>query len=129
MAAALIEVPNFIFVMNICMVTMLISPTIITRNDSGWIAEPRTSTQNAWRKAKVSGEIRGEGIRFEKEVSLYRGEVKEVVFTPEEFPQLVIRNPRLWWPLNKGKQELYDLTLKVEFDGKVSDSISTPLIP
>ena len=44
MAAALIEVPNFIFVMNICMVTMLISPTIITRNDSGWIAEPRTST-------------------------------------------------------------------------------------
>lgn len=89
------------------------------------VAYPDYIPQNVWRKAKVSGEIRGEGIRFEKEVSLYRGEVKEVVFTPEEFPQLVIRNPRLWWPLNKGKQELYDLTLKVEFDGKVSDSIST----
>ena len=58
-------------------------------------------------------------------MKLYRGEGKQGVFTPEEFPQLVIRNPRLWWPLNKGKQELYDLTLKVEFDGKVSDSIST----
>ena len=89
------------------------------------VTYPDYIPQNTWRKAKVSGEIHGEGIRFEKEVSLYRGEVKEVVFTPEEFPQLVIRNPRLWWPLNKGKQELYDLTLKVEFDGRVSDSIST----
>ena len=89
------------------------------------VSYPDYVPQNTWRKARVSGEIRGAGIRFEKEVKLYRGEVKQVVFTPEEFPQLVIRNPRLWWPLNKGKQELYDLTLKVEFDGKVSDSIST----
>lgn len=89
------------------------------------VSYPDYIPQNDWRKAKVVGEIAGEGIRFEKEVSLYRGEVKEVVFTPEEFPQLVIRNPRLWWPLNKGPQELYDLTLKVEYEGKVSDSLST----
>ena len=51
--------------------------------------------------------------------------MKEVVFTPEEFPQLVIRHPRLWWPVHKGPQELYDLSLKVEYEGRVSDSIST----
>ena len=49
------------------------------------VTYPDYIPQNTWRKAKVSGEIRGEGIRFEKEVSLYRGEVKEVVFTPKSF--------------------------------------------
>ena len=84
---------------------------------------PAYIPQNTWRKARVSGEIRGEGIRFEKEVSLYRGEVKEVVFTPEEFPQLVIRNPRLWGPLNKGPQELYDLKeMALLFSSSVSKS-------
>lgn len=89
------------------------------------VTYPDYIPQGRTRRAKVIGEIAGEGIRFEKEVDLYRGEVKEVVFTPEEFPQLVIRNPRLWWPIHKGPQELYDLTLKVEFDGRVSDSLST----
>ncbi|MDU1890101.1 MAG: glycoside hydrolase family 2 [Dysgonomonas sp.] len=76
-------------------------------------------------KATIVGEIKGEGIRFEKEVELFRDEVKEVVFTPEEFPQLIIDNPRLWWPLDKGKQEMYDLTFKVYHKGEVTDSIST----
>lgn len=76
-------------------------------------------------KVKVIGEIKSENITFEKEISLFRGEIREVVFSPEDFPQLTIKNPRLWWPVNKGKPELYDLTLKVEKDGVVSDSIST----
>jgi len=31
-------------------------------------------------------------------VSLVANETKEVTFTPDEFPQLVVKNPRLWWP-------------------------------
>lgn len=89
------------------------------------VHSPDYLPQNRTRRARVSGEIVGEGIRFEKEIELYRGEVKEVVFTPEEFPQLVLRQPRLWWPRNKGPQELYDLRLKVEFDGRVCDSLTT----
>jgi DNA ligase (NAD+) len=46
---------------------------------------------------------------FQKEISLFRGETREIVFTPEEFPQLKIDNPRLWWPLFKGKPDLYEL--------------------
>lgn len=89
------------------------------------VTYPDPLPQGRRQKARIIGEIAGEGIRFEKEVALYRGEVKEVVFTPEEFPQLVIRNPRLWWPVNKGPQELYELKLKVEYAGSVSDSLST----
>ena len=89
------------------------------------VAYPNYLPQNRRQKVKVIGEIKEENIRFEKEVFLFREEVKEVVFTPEEFPQLIINNPRLWWPVNKGNQALYNLSLKTEIDGEVTDSIST----
>lgn len=77
------------------------------------------------RKVKVKGEILGEGIKFEKEVSVMRGLTETVKFTPADFKQLVINNPRLWWPVNKGKQELYTISLKAEINGVVQDSIGT----
>lgn len=76
-------------------------------------------------KCTVKGEILGENITFSKDLNLFRGETKEIRFTPEEFPQLVIKNPRLWWPLFKGKPELYELKLTVTVDGKVSDETKT----
>lgn len=76
-------------------------------------------------KCTVKGEIVGENISFSKEVNLFRGETQEVIFTPEEFPQLTIKNPRLWWPLFKGDPELYELKLTVSVDGKISDEIKT----
>lgn len=89
------------------------------------VAYPNYLPQNRRQKVKVTGEIKEGNIRFEKEVLLFREEVKEVVFTPEEFPQLIINNPRLWWPVNKGAQALYHLTLKTEIDGVITDSIAT----
>lgn len=74
---------------------------------------------------KVVGEIVGENIRFEKKLKLYRGVTKEVIFTPEEYPQLVMKNPRLWWPIHKGEQNLYDVVFKVEQGGVVVDSITS----
>ena len=76
-------------------------------------------------KVKVKGEIVGEGITFEKEVEVLRGLTETVEFRPEDFPQLNINRPRLWWPVNKGPQELYTLSLKAEVRGVVSDSIVT----
>ncbi len=73
-------------------------------------------------KCVVEGEIEGTGIKFSKEVSLIRGEEPVITFKPEEYSQLIIKNPRLWWPKNKGAQELYKLKLAVKVDGKVSDS-------
>lgn len=73
----------------------------------------------------VSGEISGENITFSKKVTLFRGEVREVTFTPEEFPQLIIDKPRLWWPQFKGNPELYEVKLNVSVDGMLSDSVKT----
>ena len=73
----------------------------------------------------VKGEIVGEGITFEKDVLVNRGEQLEVSFTPEEYAQLIIDKPRLWWPVNKGPQNLYKLKLSAFVNGTLSDSVST----
>ncbi|MDR1810088.1 MAG: glycoside hydrolase family 2 [Prevotella sp.] len=84
-------------------------------------ANPTFSNKNI----KIVGYIPEAHITVEKTFSLFRGEVKEFVFTPEEYPQLTIDNPRLWWPIHKGKQELYDIYFKVYADGRLADSISS----
>ena len=83
------------------------------------------STSNRVISCKVKGEIVGENITFEKTFRLMRGEEKTATFSPEEFPQLIINSPKLWWPVNKGPQNLYDLKLTVSVDGKDCDSVKT----
>jgi exo-1,4-beta-D-glucosaminidase len=77
------------------------------------------NTENISVKGLLKGTI--ENIAFTKEVSLNANETKEVTFSPEEFPQLVVKNPRLWWPHTVGPQNLYDLNLTFEIEGQVSD--------
>lgn len=66
--------------------------------------------------ATIVGKI--EDIEFTKDVTLAAGERQEVHFTAEEFSQLHIVNPRLWWPNGYGEPNLYDLDLSVEQSGK-----------
>lgn len=84
-----------------------------------------SSNSNKPVDCKVKGEILGEGIVFEKSVRLLRGEEKQLTFSPTEFSQLIIQNPRLWWPLNKGPQNLYELKLTATVGGVACDSVST----
>jgi exo-1,4-beta-D-glucosaminidase len=74
--------------------------------------------------APVKGWLKGsiENIQFAKEIELGANETKEITFTPEEFSQLVVANPRLWWPHTVGPQNLYDLNLNFEAGGEVSDT-------
>jgi hypothetical protein len=69
----------------------------------------------------LAGEI--ESVVFSRQLTLDPGEKRLVIFTPSEFPQLIIQHPRLWWPNGYGKQELYHLKLKaIESNNLVSDS-------
>jgi len=72
----------------------------------------------------IKGILKGviENISFSQEVMLGAGETKLVSFLPENFPQLVIANPRLWWPHTVGPQNLYDLNLSFVASGKKMDS-------
>jgi exo-1,4-beta-D-glucosaminidase len=71
----------------------------------------------------VKGTLKGqiEKTEFSQEVELGPGEAKDVAFTPEQFPQLNLDHPRLWWPAQMGKPERYSLSLEFNLDGKISD--------
>ena len=75
----------------------------------------------------VKGTLKGliEKTVFSQEVELGPGESKDVTFTPEQFPQLNIDHPRLWWPSQMGKPERYSLSLEFSLAGKISDHSET----
>ena len=71
----------------------------------------------------VKGTLKGriESVEFSEDVELAPGESKDVAFEPEKIPQLNFSNPRLWWPAQMGKPELYPLHLEFQVDGQTSD--------
>lgn len=83
----------------------------------------RTELTNASDHA-VDAVLKGriEDRTFEQPVHFAPRETRVVRFTPAKFQSLIIANPRLWWPAQVGKQELYPLDLTVEVEGQVSDS-------
>jgi exo-1,4-beta-D-glucosaminidase len=60
-------------------------------------------------------------IEVSRGVELAGKESKLVTLAPEQFPQLHISRPRLWWPAQLGAQNLYDLHMEFESGGEVSD--------
>lgn len=86
------------------------------------------NVKNASNKSQngvLTGLIKENKVTFSKRVTLAPNETQQVVFTPEEFKQLQLANPKLWWPINKGNQNLYNLELKFEIANKVSHSVNT----
>jgi exo-1,4-beta-D-glucosaminidase len=63
-------------------------------------------------------------IRFEQPVELAPHEDRTVVFTPEQFPQLRIRDPRPWWPRQMGEPHLERLTISFSVKGQTTDEQS-----
>lgn len=64
-------------------------------------------------------------ISLQQNVTLAANETRTVTFAPADHPKLVINNPRLWWPFNKGDQPLYNLTTSFTQNGAVSDELKT----
>jgi hypothetical protein len=78
------------------------------------------NNSNKIQTVTFSGQI--ENQAFSKKVVIQPMEFKEVVFSPSEFPQLNLKNPRLWWPNGYGHAELYYLNLQVKSEnGNISD--------
>jgi len=67
-----------------------------------------------------------ENVRISQKITLGAGESKTVTFTPEQYRELRLAHPRLWWPYQMGSPEMYRARLQVEVDGRVSDSATVP---
>lgn len=72
----------------------------------------------------VTGVLEGKigSISFSQEVSMSSYEKKVITFSPADFHQLVIKNPRLWWTHDFGKPELYSLRLEFRSNDLITDS-------
>ena len=64
------------------------------------------------------------GASFTQPVDLAPHEEKTVVFAPDAFPVLRVRNPRLWWPNQMGDPQLERLTMRFTVNGVTSDEQS-----
>jgi len=72
---------------------------------------------------KVTLNVQIENIEISKTIDLIPYELRTITFSSREFPQLNIKNPRLWWPNGYGRPEMYQLKLQANLDGAlVSDN-------
>ncbi|MGA2807778.1 MAG: sugar-binding domain-containing protein [Terracidiphilus sp.] len=84
-------------------------------------AELHNATDRAV-KGIASGEAAG--VRFEQPVELAPNEDRTIVFTPEQFSQLHVRDPKPWWPYQMGQPHLERLAVSFTIQGQVSDEKS-----
>ena len=72
---------------------------------------------------EVSGTLEAtlEGIgTVEQQVTLAANEHKSVSFATDQFPQLRVRNPKVWWPYPLGPQNLETLSMRFQAGEKVA---------
>ena len=105
-------------------------PTVISKVDSPATDKAHLTVTALLKNGSnqpVKGSLKGriENLDFSQDVELGPGESKDVTFTPDQFPQLNLTNPRLWWPRQMGSPELYTLSMEFDVQGKLSDASQT----
>jgi len=80
-------------------------------------AELRNTTNHAI-KATLHADL--DDIHLRQPVEIAANESKIVRFSPEQFPQLKLINPHLWWPYQMGEPYLYT----AHFSAKIGDTLS-----
>jgi exo-1,4-beta-D-glucosaminidase len=65
-------------------------------------------------KGLLRGIVAGTDLKFEQVVELAPNEKRTIVFDQKP----VLQQPRLWWPVHHGKQNMYEMKLQFEVAGK-----------
>src|SRR5262249_23248768 len=101
-------------------------PQVITHFDLPSLATAHLTVNaelyNASQKP-IEGTLSGriEDLRFSQSVKLNPGETREVTFSPDQFSQLNLKQPRIWWPVHQGEQNLYGLDIQFATADGISD--------
>lgn len=73
------------------------------------------------KKVVISGVIQPGNISFSKDIQVDGGATARLSINKDEFAQLIINHPKLWWPNGYGVPNLYTCKLTCSVDGKPSD--------
>lgn len=66
--------------------------------------------------------FKGSEIILEREEQIEPNQTKTIFFDKNTHNELLIENPELWWPNGYGAQNLYELEMIFEAEGKISDT-------
>ncbi|MGO9538973.1 MAG: glycosyl hydrolase 2 galactose-binding domain-containing protein [Terriglobales bacterium] len=82
----------------------------------------RAELQNATAQA-VDGILQAsfDNVHLEQNIQLQANERLSVQFAPEQYPQLRIKDPKIWWPAEMGTPSLHRVTVRFLVNGQPSD--------
>jgi exo-1,4-beta-D-glucosaminidase len=84
--------------------------------------ELRVELENAEDTAvEATVTLAAEGVALRAPATLAAHEVRELVLSADDHPELVLVAPQLWWPRQLGSPRLYDADVRVEVSGEISD--------
>ena len=61
-------------------------------------------------------------VHLRQPITFAPGESRTVRFTPDKFPELKVKEPKIWWPAPLGPQNLHKLSLRFTIGNEISDS-------
>jgi len=67
----------------------------------------------------------GETVTVSRQVTLRPKQYKKIYLKSSQYAGLSLHNPHLWWPNTYGQQNLYNLKVDFEVDGKKLDEAAT----
>jgi len=75
----------------------------------------------------ISGSLTGtiDNVRFTLPVTIPAKGTKTINVGPNEFSELLIKAPKLWWPIHMGEPHLYNLDLTFKINEHISSTTST----
>lgn len=71
--------------------------------------------------ATLQGTIMPGNIQFSKKIRVNHGNTNDITLSKRDVEQLVLNNPKLWWPNGYGDPNLYTLQLQLLVNDQVSD--------
>lgn len=86
------------------------------------IAADITNYSNGQKNITLEASI--EDITIQEDRTLLPGQTITAKLTPDKYRELIIRNPRLWWPNGLGSPEMYTLKLTLKEGDTLLDSTS-----
>jgi exo-1,4-beta-D-glucosaminidase len=63
-----------------------------------------------------------DSMHLKQNLTLQPNETHSINFDPQQFPELRVKQPKVWWPREIGTPNLHDLTVRFSLDGKLSDA-------
>mgnify|MGYP000026502981 CR=1 FL=1 len=73
------------------------------------------------KQATVSIHVQPGDIKVSKKITIDAGATATVYMNRKEFKQLIVQNPKLWWPNGYGEPNLYACTVTCAINGEVAD--------